>query len=153
MNPRGTRGDIMSSQTMHELVKLLGVWQMGPMHNSRTVFRLECRIEFEPHGRASETWEPLWILTLPHIRRYEAKIKPDEISAVQRQPRGARPEQMQWVPVMRYPDCMTFRGRDDLECLQRAVAFLRAVPNPIELGGEIPTAAADATQQTYQLDE
>lgn len=29
------------------------------------IFVLKCRMEFEPHGRATETWEEVWYLYLP----------------------------------------------------------------------------------------
>lgn len=31
------------------------------------LFDLSCAYEFEPHGRASETWEIVWRLTIPSI--------------------------------------------------------------------------------------
>lgn len=37
----------------------------SPHMHERNVWILKRRIEFEPHGRASETWEYTWQLVLP----------------------------------------------------------------------------------------
>lgn len=34
-------------------------------HMDAKLYRIECNSEFEPHGRASETWEIVYTVTLP----------------------------------------------------------------------------------------
>jgi len=35
--------------------------------NDNQLFVITCSSEFEPHGRASETWEIIWRLSIPKI--------------------------------------------------------------------------------------
>ena len=44
-----------------ELESLLHLHMKG---EDKTFVKIECGTEFEPHGRASETWEVWWRLTL-----------------------------------------------------------------------------------------
>lgn len=48
---------------LHELERMLSA-RLG--HDKR-LFILSCASEFEPYGRASETWEIIWCLTIPGI--------------------------------------------------------------------------------------
>jgi hypothetical protein len=51
-----------------EALKRLEVLAPGrSIVDSAPLMKLELRYEFEPHGRASETWEDVWVLTLPHV--------------------------------------------------------------------------------------
>ena len=47
-----------------ELVRLLG---LSNQTSTKKHIEIVCGCAFEPHGRASETWEIYWTLTLPHI--------------------------------------------------------------------------------------
>lgn len=42
----------------------------SPMMDNREWYVLKKRCEFEPHGRASETWETIWYLELPWCNHY-----------------------------------------------------------------------------------
>lgn len=48
---------------LEKLRRLVGV--PGPGFEGQTYLSLTCTCDFEPHGRASETWEMVWILELP----------------------------------------------------------------------------------------
>lgn len=43
-------------------------FQIGPAGADEDVIRIVMRHEFEPHGRASETWETVWYLHLPKVQ-------------------------------------------------------------------------------------
>lgn len=49
---------------LHLMIRAHGIIAAPHMH-SRNVYVLKKRVEFEPHGRASETWEDTWRLELP----------------------------------------------------------------------------------------
>lgn len=51
---------------IEKLEKLLRV-RCSPSTDGKEFIRLSCQVDFEPHGRASETWEVVWFLTLPQI--------------------------------------------------------------------------------------
>lgn len=52
--------------TTEDLYKELEVGKkLSPLYQGVSFFVIECRCEFEPFGRASETWEEIWRVTLP----------------------------------------------------------------------------------------
>ena len=54
--------------SLEKLEELLSVKSLvGPDTDGKVFIRLSCQVDFEPHGRASETWEVEWVLTLPQI--------------------------------------------------------------------------------------
>ena len=57
--------------TIRELVKTLHLHgKLAPAYHDRDLVVFRCRCEFEPHGRASETWEMLWRIELPFVQYY-----------------------------------------------------------------------------------
>jgi hypothetical protein len=53
---------------MEELIKELGLhYECAPKNHGKDFIVIKCSCEFEPHGRATETWELLWTLELPQI--------------------------------------------------------------------------------------
>jgi len=56
------------SDSIHALRNKLRVPQkLSPASHGQTFFTLRCYCDFEGHGRASETWEEHWRLTIPNI--------------------------------------------------------------------------------------
>lgn len=55
-----------------ELESLLHLHMKG---EDKTFIKIECGTEFEPHGRASETWEVWWRLTLLGVPWYWLSTK------------------------------------------------------------------------------
>lgn len=53
---------------LEKLIKLLNVRE-GPMTEGDW-FVLRCSVDFEPNGRASETWEEYWTIELPYTPYY-----------------------------------------------------------------------------------
>lgn len=52
--------------TIYDLYEELNVKQKAaPLYQDQTFFKIECRCEFEPFGRATEDWDIVWVLTLP----------------------------------------------------------------------------------------
>jgi hypothetical protein len=43
---------------------------VSPRYQDKDLIVLKCRCGFEPHGKASETWEIIWLLQLPYVRGY-----------------------------------------------------------------------------------
>lgn len=57
--------------TIRELVKTLHLRsKLGPIYHSEDLLVIKCRCEFEPHGRASETWGMTWSIELPYVQSY-----------------------------------------------------------------------------------
>lgn len=119
--PRAPGMPLYASALMSELMRALGGYMLAnPSNHGHELVRISCGCEFEGFGRASEAWDLVWTLTLCRIRRHV------------RMASG-------WQPAS-YPDPMTFRGRDDGDCIKQAIQFLRDVPKPQPLNG--PEAAA-----------
>lgn len=53
---------------MEEILDLLRI-QLGPGILDDSI-RIRCFSEFEPHGRASETWEEVWVIELPYCQYF-----------------------------------------------------------------------------------
>jgi hypothetical protein len=70
-------------------------------------FALTCENGFEPHGRASETWETLWRLVLPDVPAHWWHMREG------------------WKPCTGNAVPMQFRGRTPGDVVTAAVAFLR----------------------------
>lgn len=70
-------------------------------------FTLTCRNEFEPHGRASETWETAWVLSIPDIPYHW---------------RGA--DQVWREGTVGGVGCMTFSSRTADAVANKAILFL-----------------------------
>lgn len=103
-----------ASHKMLELARALGFGTIaGPVTHGKEVFRLSASVEFEPFGRATEAWDVVWTLTLPLVRRHTRMTDGWHVSP--------------------HPDPMTFRGRDDGDCIVKALQFLRDIPNPERL--------------------
>lgn len=51
---------------MDELERVLKI-PCSPTTSGKEFIKVVCGVDFEPHGRASETWEIVWKLTLPQI--------------------------------------------------------------------------------------
>jgi len=55
--------------TIRELVKTLHLHsKLSPTYHDKDLLVIRCRCEFEPHGRASETWEMIWRIELPFVQ-------------------------------------------------------------------------------------
>lgn len=55
--------------TIRELVETLHLrGKLAPTYQGQDLVVFRCRCEFEPHGRASETWEMLWRIELPFVQ-------------------------------------------------------------------------------------
>lgn len=46
-----------------------------PTYHNQDLLNITCRIEFEPFGRASETWEVVWEVSLPQHQGYWESTK------------------------------------------------------------------------------
>jgi hypothetical protein len=56
---------------MNELRNMLKISQkLGPRTQGKDFIVVQCYCDFEGHGRASETWEEHWRLTLPLIQHH-----------------------------------------------------------------------------------
>jgi len=55
---------------MNNLNKLKDLVEIHNRDMDRDIIQLNCKLEFEPHGRASETWEEVWYLELPQHQYY-----------------------------------------------------------------------------------
>jgi hypothetical protein len=42
----------------------------GPYNDSKNLIKVRCFSEFEPHGRASETWDFVWEMEFPEIHHH-----------------------------------------------------------------------------------
>lgn len=55
--------------TIRELVGTLHLYsKLAPTYHDRDLVVFRCRCEFEPHGKASGTWEILWCIELPFVQ-------------------------------------------------------------------------------------
>lgn len=54
---------------MDDLIRLLKI-SGGPMSDGIKLVNIYCSYEFEPFGKASETWELMWRLDLPTVQAY-----------------------------------------------------------------------------------
>ena len=59
---------------MNELRRLLKILP-SPANDGKEFIKVSCGVGFEPHGRASETWEIYWKLELPEIPLYWKSTK------------------------------------------------------------------------------
>lgn len=81
---------------------------LGGMRRDRELLYVKCDYLFEPHGKASETWEECWTIRLPNVRGYVHG------------PNG-------WYAVK--ANGMTFTGRSFPEALRFASAWLITMNN------------------------
>ena len=57
--------------TIRELVKTLRLHsKLSPIYHDKDLLVIKCRCGFEPHGRASDTWEMIWRIELPYVQYY-----------------------------------------------------------------------------------
>ena len=77
----------------------------GPNFHNAPLLTLQARSEFEPFGRASETWEVEWRLELHMIQSYWMSTT------------GWRPRK----PGL----TMEFKGRTEDSVIQQAISFIR----------------------------
>lgn len=55
--------------TIRELVETLRLRsKLSPTYHDQDLLVIKCRCGFEPHGRASETWEMVWRVELPFVQ-------------------------------------------------------------------------------------
>jgi len=87
---------------MEALIELLGI-QPTPVTDRHDVFKLTCKCEFEPFGKASEDWEFIWILELPTIPFYWHSINGWKLGGLN--------------------SGMRFTGHTPEHCLQQAYPF------------------------------
>lgn len=95
---------------MDELVRLLKI-SGGPLSDGVDLVKIKCSYEFEPFGRASETWELMWRLDLPTVQAY-------------------------WRSVVGYRTCDEglhphFTGHTLEEVVNEAVVFLKECPESV----------------------
>ena len=99
---------MISNKTLsQELEMLLGLH--STMDGSH--IKISCTTEFEPHGRASETWEVVWFLELLNVPWRWKSTKEGWI-----EPEG----------VVGHP-CMNFKGRTLDDVLTKAINFLKEI--------------------------
>jgi hypothetical protein len=56
---------------MEKLLELLNIQnKLTPLYQNKDFLRIRCYCDFEPFGRASETWEEVWELVLPQHSSY-----------------------------------------------------------------------------------
>ena len=81
------------------------VFRQTGLHETdkRTLLNITCEYEFEPHGRASETFEIIWCLTFPRLKGRYLNTKKE------------------WVPTLK--DGHTIRGRTLADVLTKALDF------------------------------
>ena len=90
-----------------QLMEALGIYlKCGPTTDGEVFVRVECRCEFEPFGRASETWDPVWQVELCGIRRRWRSLRNG------------------WLPC-ETQDNMVFKGETLEQALGDAVRFAR----------------------------
>lgn len=116
MRRRGGPGlPVYASNMMFELVQALGGYALAnPGTQGKELIRVSCGCEFEGFGRASESWDLVWTLTLVQVRHHWRATDGWRIGTNQ-------------TP-------MTFKGHDDAEVLKAALQFLRDVPRPAMIG-------------------
>ena len=90
---------------MDELLKLLKI-SCDPNTAGKEFINISCKVGFEPHGRASETWEIYRILTLPQIPQY-VKFTDG------------------WKKLESCDLPMRFQGRTYDKVIQKAIIFLK----------------------------
>lgn len=127
---------LYASNQLRELMELLGGYALAnPSTQDRELFRLSCSCKFEGFGRASESFDLVWTLTLPHIRRYFVQPIPGtrrSAFVVDASPSGV---------------AMSFKGRDDAECMTRAIAFLKSVPHPVRIDEPVTDVITDIPER------
>ena len=90
---------------MDELLKLLKI-SCAPNTDGKEFINISCKVGFEPHGRASETWEIYWVLRFPQISRH-VKFTSG------------------WEPIKNKELPMVFKERTYNEVIQKAINFLK----------------------------
>ena len=55
---------------MSSLSKLIYLVQIHNRDIDKDIISIRCKLEFEPHGRATETFEEVWYLELPQHQYY-----------------------------------------------------------------------------------
>jgi len=92
--------------TVNELVKLMNLhWKCTPMTQGKYFINIKCGCDFEPHGRASETWELFWELELVGVIAH-------------------------WRSLNGWKKCTTdkymkFKGRTHTEVVNKAIMFIK----------------------------
>jgi hypothetical protein len=91
--------------SFERLAALLGA-RGSPEASDKIFIHLEGQVAFEPFGVASESWEVVWVLTLPQVRAG-------------------------WKSTAGWKQClggmMSFSGRTTKEVLAKAIAFVSEV--------------------------
>ena len=99
-----------------EIERLIGVHR----HTDADLIKIECLSRFEPHGRASETWEVVWRLVLPTVKSFYRLT--DGV----------------WRAHASNVVGTHFQGRTLMECLQEAVTYLRECPQSLDRNNVVP---------------
>lgn len=95
---------------MKNIIRKLGVGCPGPDWDGKTFVRIEGKVGFEPHGRASECWESYFVLTLPTIPAHTHYL-----------------DGWKEVPVKWGSRPMSFQGRTIEDVVAQANAFLDSI--------------------------
>lgn len=82
--------------------------KLGPSTHKHCFVELFCHCDFEPHGRASETWEYVWALHFPQIPRMWKSTKG-------------------WIKCVTHPYGMQFQGRTPEDVLTKAEKFFEEI--------------------------
>jgi len=91
---------------INNLIEELNLYyKCAPVNQGKDFINIKCSCEFEPHGRATETWELLWTLELPQI--------PYHIKLITGWKKG------------KTDSCMRFKGRTLDEVIKRAIIFAK----------------------------
>lgn len=89
---------------LDELRRLIG--SPGPGLDGQTFIQLTCTCDFEPHGRASETWEMVWTLEIPLVQHHWRNVRDEWIRGSNNAP-------------------MRFRGRYPYDVIREAIEFMK----------------------------
>jgi hypothetical protein len=90
------------AEGLNRLRKKLGVGMAG---GDKVYIRITLASMFEPHGRASESWDPVWNLTLVNMKSHWRTTEND------------------WVECTSETN-MTFKGQRLGQCVAKALQFL-----------------------------
>jgi hypothetical protein len=109
VKPRVSRYDSRPdlAEKLNELDRAIGVRDFAWAAGSKVFVNIELSSSFEPHGRASEMWEPTWMLTLVGIH-YHWRTNQDD-----------------WAEGNEKAGDIRFHGMNLSSCVDQALRFLR----------------------------
>ena len=81
----------------------------APHNSGKTFAVIKCEVDFEPHGRASETWGRVWLLKLPQVPYHWWK------------------RNQGWVVGDAGTKPMSFHGRTLVEVMSKATDFMNKI--------------------------